>query len=456
MIEIILPAMGEGIIEAEITRWLAGEGDPVTADMPVVEVATDKVDSEVVSPASGILHKILLEEGDVAKVGQVMAMIRSADDSEPAAEEGMKGEDISDRPAEMTSEKATATEDEDVADRSPQFQTSDSKFQTSDSRLLPGQVFLSPQVRKTIQEYQLSQAEVSSIRGTGKNGRITHRDLMDYLSGRKPVRREQGQASQVFPDPAAPPEHTTVNISREMIYGDESNEVVEMDRMRRLIADHMTYFARVSPHVTSFVEADVTNLVMWREKVKDLYQEKHGQKLTYTPLVIEAAVKAIKEFPGINVSLDGYRIIHKKQVNIGMAAALPSGNLIVPVIREANNKNLHALVKEVNDLAQRARDNKLKPTDIQGSTFSVTNLGQFGNSTGTPIINQPEVAILAVGAISKKPAVVKTPDGDAIGIRHMVILSLSYDHRVVDGALGGSFLKRIGDHLENAEHDREI
>jgi len=432
MIEIPLPSMGEGIIEAEITRWLVSEGDRVNINDPLVEVATDKVDSEVASPASGILHKILLEEGDVPKVGQVLAMIRTDEEV-----------DIDD-PKGLVRSPYSAEPDREI-DKIPNstFQTPNSTFQTPNSKFL----FLSPQVKKTIREFQLSHTEVTSIQGTGKNGRITMRDLMNYLPHRKKGYPEEEPVKQVDEDPV---------ISREVIYGGQDNEVIEMDRMRRLIADHMVYSAKVSPHVTSFVEVDVTNLVSWREQVKAAWQEKYDQKLTYTPLLIEAVVKAIEQFPGINVSLDGYKIIQKKQVNIGIAAALPSGNLIVPVIRDANKKNLVALATTVNDLAKRARENKLKPTDIQGSTFSITNLGQFGNISGTPIINQPEVAILAVGAIMKKPAVVETPDGDAIGIRNIVILSLSYDHRVVDGALGGSFLKRIGDHLENADIKRKI
>jgi len=437
MIEIPLPAMGEGIIEAEITRWLVREGDLVNIDDPLVEVATDKVDAEVASPASGILHKILLEEGDVPKVGQVLAMIRTEEEVDTGDEinaAGDSNQDTADEGTEAVPDKPAP----EINDPIP-----NSTFQIPNSKLL----FLSPQVKETIRKYQLTQSEVRSIQGTGKNGRITHRDLMEYISNRKTGQPEADQVKPVAEDPV---------ISRERVYGGENNTVIEMDRMRRLIADHMVYSTKISPHVTSFVEIDVTNLVVWREQVKAAWQEKYNQKLTYTPMLIEAVVKAIEEFPGINVSLDGYKIIQKKQINIGMAVALPSGNLIVPVIREANKKNLTALAATVNDLAKRARENKLKPTDIQGGTFSITNLGQFGNISGTPIINQPEVAILAVGAIRKKPAVVETPDGDAIGIRNIVILSLSYDHRVVDGTLGGSFLKRIGDHLENADIDRKI
>ncbi len=453
MIEIPLPAMGAGIIEAEITRWLVKEGDQVNIDDPLLEIATDKVDSEVASPADGILHKILLEEGDVAKVGQVVAMIRTEDETgqgemagaDQAGQTGITADGGETGQAGMEKEFPAETD-----------QIPHSKLQAPHSTFLPGQVFLSPQVKKTIRENQISQTEIRTIAGTGKNGRITHRDLMEYISKRRTVRHDERQAGPVTEDRVEPPESTAVNISREMIYGDRNNEVTEMDRMRRLIADHMVYSAKVSPHVTSFVEADVTNLVVWREKVKVSYLEKYNQKLTYTPLLIEAVVKAIKEFPGINISLDGYKIIHKKQINIGMATALPSGNLIIPVIREANMKNLHTLVSTVNDLAGRAREKKLKPAEIKGSTFSITNLGQFGNISGTPIINQPEVAILAVGAIRKIPAVVASPGGDGIGIRNRVILSLSYDHRVVDGALGGSFLKRIADHLENADIGREI
>jgi 2-oxoglutarate dehydrogenase E2 component (dihydrolipoamide succinyltransferase) len=449
--------MGEGIIEAEITRWLVRQGDLVSIDDPLVEVATDKVDSEVASPVSGIIHKILLEEGDIAKVGQILAVVRTAEEGEISDPAGSEPGKQAAEPAAPPPETYESNETPDTPETpGTQHQIPNSKFQTPHSTFPPGRVYLSPTVKKIIRENQLSQSEIRSIRGSGKNGRITHRDLLAYLSERRSDRSEAGKAEQVIPEPAGIPEESTVNISREMIYGDENNVVTEMDRMRRLIADHMVYSAKVSPHVTSFAEADVTNLVAWRERVKTAYQEKHNQRLTYTPLLIEAVVKAILEFPGINISVDGYRIIQKKQINIGMATALPSGNLVVPVIREADKKNFHGLVATVNDLAGRARENKLKPNEIKGSTFSITNLGQFGNLSGTPIINQPEVAILAVGAFTKTPAVVATPHGDAIGIRSMVILSLSYDHRVVDGALGGSFLRKIGDLLENADIDREI
>jgi 2-oxoglutarate dehydrogenase E2 component (dihydrolipoamide succinyltransferase) len=439
-IEIILPAMGEGIIEAEITRWLVREGDKVEVDTPVVEVATDKVDSEIPSPATGIIKKILSVEGDVPKVGQVIALISTGTESEGESPENLNQED-----AEIPTTDDAGQQQEKKAATKQVFET----------RNLSYYAFLSPVIRKMARDHHVSPTELEMVRGTGLGGRITRADLLEYLENREPV----------VPEPASIPRETSSGknagiknnlISREQIYGSGESTIEEMDRMRKLIADHMVYSMQTAPHVTSFVESDVTGMIIWRKRVKDKFLQKYNQKLTITTLILEAVAKTLKEFPGINVSLDDYHIIRKSSINIGMATALPDGNLIVPVIRNADQMNLAGLAAAVNDLADRARSNKLRPAEIQGGTFTVTNLGNFGNIAGTPVINQPEVAILAVGAIQKKPAVVETPRGDAIGIRQIMILSMAYDHRIVDGALGGSFLKSIGKTLQDFDPERSI
>jgi len=439
-IEIILPAMGEGIIEAEITRWLVREGDKVEVDTPVVEVATDKVDSEIPSPGTGIIKKILSVEGDVPKVGQVIALLSTGTESEGEFPENLNQED-----AEIPTADDAGQKQEKKAATKQVFET----------RNLSYYAFLSPVIRKMARDHNVSPTELEMVRGTGLGGRITRADLLAYLENREPV----------VPEPASIPRKTSSGknagtknnvISREQIYGPGESTIEEMDRMRKLIADHMVYSMQTAPHVTSFVESDVTGMIIWRNRVKDKFLQKYNQKLTITTLILEAVAKTLKEFPGINVSLDDYHIIRKSSINIGMATALPDGNLIVPVIRNADQMNLAGLAAAVNDLAGRARSNKLRPAEIQGGTFTVTNLGNFGNIAGTPVINQPEVAILAVGAIRKKPAVVETPRGDAIGIRQIMILSMAYDHRIVDGALGGSFLKSIGNTLQDFDPERSI
>ena len=450
-IEIILPAMGEGIIEAEITRWLVREGDKVEIDTPVVEVATDKVDSEISSPGTGILQKILSVEGDVPKVGQVIALISTGTESVGESPEDLNRED-----AEIPVAEYTRQEQEKKAAINQVFET----------RNLSKYAFLSPVIRKIAKDHSVSPTELEMVNGTGLGGRITRTDLLVYLENREPQNKDITSPEEtVVPEPTSIPLETTSGentgtknnvISREQIYGSGESSVEEMDRMRKLIADHMVYSKQTAPHVTSFVESDVTGMMSWRERVKAEFLQKYNQKLTITTLILEAVARTLKEFPGINVSLDGYHIIRKSSINIGMATALPGGNLIVPVIRDADQMNLAGLAAAVNDLADRARSNKLRPAEIQGGTFTVTNLGNFGNIAGTPVINQPEVAILAVGAIQKKPAVVETPQGDAIGIRQMMILSMAYDHRIVDGALGGSFLKSIGNTLQDFDLERSI
>ncbi len=426
--------MGEGIIEAEVTRWLVREGEHIEQDQPVVEVATDKVDSELPSPGSGTILKIMIKEGDTAKVGQVMALISTSEEK-----------DIEDEPAEK---RPAATSDLPVeAIPAPQVM------------LFKDIAFLSPAIRKIATDNDLSPSELMGIKGSGAGGRITREDVQTYLSEKIPAKHEAATAGDITGKEDIGPEIKDPQkqvISSEQIYGGGPSTVEEMDRMRKLIADHMVYSQQVAPHVNSFVESDVTELVQWRSRVKDNFREKYNQKLTITTLILEAVIKALKEQPRINVSVDGYKIIRKHHINLGMAAALPDGNLIVPVIHNADSLNLAGLAGKVNDLAERARMNRLLPAEIQGGTFTVTNMGQFGNIAGTPIINQPQVAILAIGAILKKPAVVETPEGDTIGIRQLLVLSLAYDHRVVDGALGGLFLKSIGDHLQRFNPDRNI
>lgn len=478
MTDLVLPAMGEGIIEAEITRWLIREGDPVETGQAVVEVATDKVDSEVTSPGDGIMHKIIIREGDTVRVGQVMAVISSGNEEELPHLKEQHGKDGEEAARGIEISEDAGPESPRIPDTPSEKSLPEDPVATNDDRNYKPIGFLSPVIRKIATENNISPQQLLTIRGSGRNGRITRFDLLTYIKNApgQETEPDRGQAGSREPEPDpmprdnqdpgpvskprdsrdSEPDPSGQLIGVDQVYGTGENRIEEMDRMRKLIADHMVYSSRTAPHVSSFVEADVTELVLWRNRVKDAFLRKYKQKLTLTTLIIEAVCKALKYHPGINVSVDGYRIIHKKQINIGMATALPDGNLIVPVIHDADVLNLGGLAERVNDLADRARKGGLKPPEITGGTFTVTNMGQFGNLTGTPIINQPQVAILAAGSILKKPGVVETPDGDTIGIRQMLILSLSYDHRVVDGALGGMFLKRIGDLLQEADPDREI
>lgn len=417
--EITLPAMGESISEATITQILKKEGDTVVEDEAIFEIATDKVDSEISSTSSGTILKILHEEGDTVAIGEILAII------------GDKTDKI---------ETNTTASNKEI-NYTPIIKQDKSIF-TKDTKVKEATqgIFLSPLVREIIKKEKISNSEVDKIKGTGDSNRITKKDILDFISKKNnnPIISKPAQQAQ------------------EKSYTGENVEIIEMDRMRKLIAGYMVESKKVSPHVTSFIDVDVTGLVNWRNKIKNKFLDREGVKISFTPIFIEAVSKALKDFPLINVSVDGDRIIRKKNINIGMATALPSGNLIVPVIKNADEKNLLGLAKAVNDLAIRGRENKLKPDEIQGGTFTITNLGNFGSITGTPIINQPEVAILAIGAIKKKPAVIETPLGDTIGIRHIMILSLAYDHRVVDGALGGMFLKRIAENLENINEEKEI
>lgn len=436
-----MPKMGESIMEATILKWLKKEGDSIAADESVLEIATDKVDSEVPASQAGILHKILFKEGEVVAVGKAIAIINTGGDngSSTIVETPKVKEPIVEVAVQAPLLKATATT------------ISASTSNTSNK-------FYSPLVLNIARNENISMVELENIEGTGKDNRVTKNDILNYIENRSKAIIPQSANNVTVETKAISSKETITENSvekQEVNYGNNV-EIIEMDRMRKLIADHMVMSKRTSPHVTSFVEADVTNLVMWRDKVKNEFEKRENEKITFTPLFIEAVTKALKDFPRVNVSLIDNKIILKRDLNIGMATALPSGNLIVPVIKNADQYNLVGLAKRVNDLAKRARENKLKPEDIEGGTFTISNVGTFGNVMGTPIINQPQVAILALGVIKKKPVVVETPAGDSIAIRHMMFLSLSYDHRVVDGALGGSFLRKIADYLEAFSANRDF
>jgi 2-oxoglutarate dehydrogenase E2 component (dihydrolipoamide succinyltransferase) len=448
-IEIRLPKMGESVTEATITNWLKNIGDKVEIDEPLVEVATDKVDNELPSEAGGILVKRFFEKDQVAKVGEVIALI-STDGDGLASVEPQKDVAVSAEAVKEITENIVAVQ-EVVA------QTH------SNGQLVkngPSGKFYSPLVRSIAEKEGISMDELEQIGGSGQGGRVTKKDMLLYVekrsSGAKVASAPAAVSEQNVPAPATSTTSLFSNIKEPVVLPNPGDEIIEMDRMRKLIAEHMIMSKHVSPHVTSYVEADVTEIVQWREKIKKDFLKREGENITFTPILIEAIVKAIKDFPMINVSVSGTNIIKRKDINIGMATALPTGNLIVPVIKNADRLNLTGLTKSVNELANNARNNKLKPEDIQGGTFTVTNVGSFGNVMGTPIINQPQVAILALGAIRKVPAVIETPHGDFIGIRHKMFLSHSYDHRVVDGALGGQFVRRVADYLEAFDPNREL
>jgi 2-oxoglutarate dehydrogenase E2 component (dihydrolipoamide succinyltransferase) len=434
-VELIMPKMGESIMEATILHWLKKPGDKIEQDESVLEVATDKVDTEVPSTHAGVLKEILAKEGDVVKVGKPIAII--------ATEAG--AEVVVNASAPSPSKQALAQPVLETAGSSNGTNGTHAGYSNSNR-------FYSPLVKNIAKQENIAVAELEGISGSGMEGRVTKKDILNYVQHRslgttiKAVQQHHTGGNQVS-SPA--PQKVPVSISG-------GDEIIEMDRMRKMIAERMVDSKRISPHVTSFVEADVTNIVFWRNKMKNEFQKREGDALTFTPIFIEAVVLAIKDFPMINVQVDGDRIIKKKDINIGMAVALPSGNLIVPVIKNADQYNLTGLAKAVNDLAKRARENKLKPDDLAGGTFTVSNVGSFGNVMGTPIIMQPQVAIMALGAVQKKPAVIETPYGDAIAIRHKMFLSHSYDHRVVDGALGGSLVRRVADYLEKFDVNRGI
>ncbi len=488
-IELVLPAMGEGIIEATITRWLISEGSMVEEDQPLLEIATDKVDSEIPSPVKGIVSKIMMKEGEVPSVGDILAVIETQEEAESP-----KPKDVHHKAEPVTA--APAEPDDDPDDKTTKKQAQEFPRQT------PSGKFLTPLVRNIAREENVTAGELDGIKGSGEGGRITKDDILKYLESRTSEKPGEGatagEVRKGSPEEEKGPVAGKVRkeekgpvageVSKEQqgqpVDGDSDSEsriaaesqeeeqagkretsgkaleegdrILAMDRKRMLIASHMVSSKRTSAHVTSFIDADVTDLVRWREANKQGFQDREKQNLTYTPVFIEASARALRDFPMVNISVEGTNIIVKKRINIGMAVALPDGNLIVPVISNADEKNLFGLVKIVNDLAHRARSGKLQPHEISGGTFTVTNFGSFKNTTGTPVINQPEVAILGTGAIVKKPVVLETAQGDVIAIRHIMTLSLSYDHRVVDGALGGKFLRRISEYLESFDPGRKI
>lgn len=438
IVDLVMPKMGESIMEATILKWHKKPGDAVKMDETILEIATDKVDSEVPSTAAGVIEEILYKENDVVAVGKVIVRINSggAAASTPAPVAAAA-------PPPTPTPSAVSTP---VTPVTPQVSAAGSSNR-----------FYSPLVLNIASSEGISMSELEHIPGTGNEGRVTKKDILTFVANRKagvaPV-VSVASTPVVASAPAAAP--TVVSETPATDYSGANVEIIEMDRMRKLIADHMVKSKATSPHVTSFTEADVTNIVTWRNNVKSSFEKKYKEKITFTPIFIEAIVNAIKKYPMINSSIDGSNIVVKKDLNIGMAAALPSGNLIVPVIKNADTKNLFGLTKEVNLLANNARTNKLKPDDTQGGTFTLTNVGTFGSLMGTPIINQPQVAILAVGAIKKRPMVLETEHGDVIAIRHMMYLSLSYDHRIVDGSLGASFLTEVANELERFNLNREI
>ena len=447
--ELIMPKMGESIMEATILKWLKKEGDAVALDEAVLEIATDKVDSEVPSPFEGVISKILYQEGDVVEVGKPIAIIS-----------GEGGETVIEaQPIEKpVQQEAPVVQETVVRETAAPVQHTTVQSNAGDANR-----FYSPLVLNIARQEGVSMAELENIPGTGKDSRVTKADILAWVRNKTNGTVQQQTTTVVEEVKQEAPvtqtvekKETTVQTNTSTSVVGSNVEIVEMDRMRKLIADHMVMSKHTSPHVTSFVEVDMTNIVEWRNRIKKRFEEREGQKITYTPIFIEAVTKAIKEFPGVNVSVDGYNILYKKDINIGMAAALPSGNLIVPVIKNADRMNLVGLTATVNDLASRARQNKLKPEEIQGGTFTLTNVGSFGSIMGTPVINQPQVAILAVGAIKKRPMVLETPQGDVIGIRHMMYMSMSYDHRVVDGMMGGSFLNRVAQLLEGFDPNRDV
>ncbi len=470
--ELILPPMGEGIIEATIIKWLVNEGDRVEEDQPLLEIATDKVDSEIPSPVNGIISKLIRAEGETAAIGDIIAIIETESGFNETHHE--KAEQRTEAAKEKDKEKEEGTYIRETVN-SPETDINVTDEKVHDvPRQTPSGIFITPLVRSIAKKENISPGELDKIKGSGESGRITKEDVLNYLK----VRADKNVATDTsghhsYPAGTIPEEQITkpgkpddrdekTGIAAETtpektgVSPGEGDQVIEMDRMRKLIGQHMVRSKHTSPHVTSFIDADVTELVKWRTTIKDEFKRREKQNITYTPFFIEAAAKALRDYPMINTSVAGTTIILKKSVNIGIAVALPDGNLIAPVIKNADERSLIGLVKALNDLAYRARNNKLQPDEVAGGTFTITNFGTFRNTAGTPIINQPEVAILGTGAIVKKPVVIESDQGDVIAIRQIMTLSLSYDHRVVDGALGGKFLRRIAEYLEAFDTARTI
>jgi len=465
-VDLVMPKMGESIMEATILKWLKMPGDSVKMDETVLEIATDKVDTEVPSTAEGVLDEILYNVNDVVPIGTVIARVRTGGESNEQPATSNRQSAVSNQQSELQipAQQQPANEQQPRADN----ETTNHTLRQAQDQTTNANRFYSPLVLNIAAQEGISMSELENISGTGAEGRVSKKDILQYVSHKRSGK--VGEPAERIEHAEHKAQHET---RQEMVIpmdkveqkeGPQSNqigtytgnvEIIEMDRMRKLIADHMVRSKHTSPHVTSFTEADVTNLVMWREKVKKDFEKREGTKITFTPLFVEAIIRCIKRFPLINSSVDGNRIIVKKDINIGMAAALPNGNLIVPVIKNADGYNLVGLAKQVNGLADNARNNKLKPEDISDGTFTLTNVGTFGSLMGTPIINQPQVAILAVGAIKKRPVVIETPQGDSIAIRHMMYLSMSYDHRIVDGSLGATFLTAVANELECFDANRQ-
>jgi 2-oxoglutarate dehydrogenase E2 component (dihydrolipoamide succinyltransferase) len=457
-VDLVMPKMGESIMEATILKWHKQPGDAVKMDETVLEIATDKVDTEVPSTAEGTISEILFNANDVVPVGAVIARIKTGAEAETSEEPVTTQPQVE---SHKPQEEPTIRHEFATSGASSNYNPDSYREQTTN---INGNRFYSPLVLNIAAQEGVSMSELEKIPGTGNEGRVTKRDILQYVSERRHVggaekRTEKEQSQFVIPINKVEQrqdERPSVSSSSQLTTYSGNVEIIEMVRMRKLIADHMVRSKQTSAHVTSFTEADVTNLVMWREKAKKEFEKREGAKLTFTPLFIEAIIRCIKKFPLINSSVDGDRIIVKKDINLGMATALPSGNLIVPVIRNADQLNLVGLAKQVNSLADNARNNKLKPEDISDGTFTLTNVGTFGSLMGTPIINQPQVAILAVGTIKKRPVVIETPAGDSIAIRHMMYLSMSYDHRIIDGSLGATFLTAVANELESFDVNRSV
>ncbi len=450
-IELKLPKMGESVAEATLTSWLKDVGDSIEADEPVLEIATDKVDSEVPSEVDGVLVEKRFEVDDVIKVGEVIAIIETEGEEDDSSSGPNQDSESQNKDSES---QDSDTQDSDAQEAVKEAEALMNKAETTanvaNHDFSQTDRFYSPLVKNIAKEEGISLEELEQIKGTGKDGRVTKDDMLNYLENRQNIQTSHSQKS--IPQPAqkaSAPVSTPVNVNAE-------DEVIEMSRMGKLISKHMVHSTQTSAHVQSFIEVDVTNVWNWRNKHKKAFQDREGEKLTFTPIFMEAVAKSIKDFPMINISVDGDKIIKRKHINLGMAAALPDGNLIVPVIHDADQLNLLGMAKKVNDLANRARQGKLKPDETQGGTYTVTNVGTFGSIMGTPIINQPQVGILALGAIRKIPAVIETPEGDFIGIRHKMFLSHSYDHRVVNGALGGQFVQRVAEYLESFDVNRSV
>ncbi len=461
--KLLLPSMGEGVMEATIISWLFNEGDMVKEDDSVVEIATDKVDSDVPTPVSGKIVKILKQKDEVAKIGEAIAILDTSTSLSVTGE----GESVAEQPQEPKTHAEvknqipvtpSAVEEPNVEPEVVKGLEDAMESAKSSSSLPVTDLYLSPLVKSIVQQENISATELESIKGSGLEGRITKEDILAFVKNRGNVIASEAKQSVIetpksnaptLPLSNTPTQQPTLPIQN-------GDEIIPMDRVRKIIADAMVNSKKTSPHVTSFIETDVTNVVKWRAKNKAAFEKREGERLTFMPIFVKAVVKAIQDYPLINISVDGDKIIKKKNINIGMATALPDGNLIVPVIKNADQLSLSGLAKAINDLAYRARNKKLKPEDTQGATYTISNVGSFGNLMGTPIIPQPQVAILAIGAIVKKPAVLETEDGDVIAIRQLMFMSHSYDHRVVDGSLGGMFLKHVHDYLENWDMNTEI